>query len=189
MDKFSEYEINQGDNEDDFGMGGGDRGDEEYEDNTEGVEDDEGQTFGGASFKDLERTNITDDCGGGTMPVGNLSDMYKEINKTTTDPKERFKRQVGAIAHSISENSDFDISVEMRNEMCRMATELSNTKYLNPTAYILGYIATDRGRAIDKKIINRVFDYLPELQDTSVKKPDVIRYARFIIKISDEIRE
>jgi hypothetical protein len=70
--------------------------------------------------------------------------------------------------------------------MCRKASDLPNIKYLNATAYILGFLASDGGRGITSKLVNRIFDILPELQDDSVKKADVIRYARFYMKISEE---
>ena len=135
-------------------------------------------------YADTERTSKADECGG--LPIiisGNLSDLNKNINILTQDPLERFKRLVGAISHSIDGDGIHNIGIDDRNRMCSVASNLENVKYLNPTAYILGFISTNGGKSIDKKIINKVFNNLDKLKDESVKKPDVIRYARFWIGI------
>lgn len=130
-------------------------------------------------FADIERSSRADDCGGLPVPID-------KIKNVTQDPEERFKIYVGAISHSITENEFYDISVEDRNKMCRMASQLNNVKYLNPTAYILGYISTNGGQEINKKTLQNIFTFLPMLTDDSVKPPDVIRYARFWLNLDTE---
>ena len=139
-------------------------------------------------FADTERSSRADDCGGLPMTIsGNLSELSKEINRLTQDPEESFKRYVGAISHAITEDGLYDISVDDRNKMCRMASRLDNVKYLNPTAYILGFLTTNGGREIDKKIIKHIFTILPRLNDDSVKPPDILRYARFWLNLDANI--
>jgi hypothetical protein len=58
-----------------------------------------------------------------------------------------------------------------------------NLKYKNYVAYVLGYIASEGGRSLDK--VNYVIDtVLPKLDDKgSVEPPDVVRYASLWMKI------
>lgn len=137
------------------------------------------------SFLDIERSSRADDCGGLPLPItGNLSELNKRINKLTQDPEDRFKRYVGAISHSITEKGLYNINIDDRNTMCRVASGLNNIKYLNATAYILGFLSTDGGKAIDDNKIKKIFKILNRLSDESVKPADVIRYARFWINLN-----
>ena len=65
--------------------------------------------------------------------------------------------------------------------MCLLANNLENVRFLNPTAFILGYYITNGGVQINKPLLKRVCRILKRLQDESVTPTDVIRYARFII--------
>jgi hypothetical protein len=187
MDQFDEYELKEGDNFDN-------EEDQEWSDNeeTEHFKDDENQLQAG--FSDVGRTSIADDCGGTSVIIsGKISDLNKDINKLTHDPLERFKIYIGAISYSMTENNIYDISVDDRNYMCRVASSLNNSKYLNPTAYILGFIATNGGRPsvnkkreINKKKITQIFNFLNLLNDDSVKPADVIRYSRFWLTLDFE---
>jgi len=171
MDRFNEYEYedpNRSGGDDDFG----------------GYDSDNGPVME-ATFDQLKNSSRADDCGG--LPVvvigGKLGDLSKTINQLTTDPEERFKRHVGAIAHNMTEDNHFDISIDDRNTMCRHASNLDKVKYLNATAYILGYVITHGGKKIDEKIMQKVFEKLRYLTDDSVKPPDVVRYARYWEKV------
>jgi hypothetical protein len=137
-----------------------------------------------SGFKDIERTSFADECGGSPVIIpGKLSDINKEINQLTQDPVERFTTYIGAISHSITEDGLYNIGIEDRNKMCSIAKRLKNIKYLNATAYILGYLVTNGGQAINKDTVKIIFNFLPQLRDDSVKEPDVIRYARFWMKL------
>lgn len=179
MDIFDKYELddpNRSDVDDDWDGG---FGSDEFDDGPR-ME---------ATFDQIQHSSRADDCGGLTVvvPGGKLTDLSKTINQLTTDPEERFKRHVGAIAHSMTEDDIFDISVDDRNIMCRRAGYLENVKYLNPTAYILGYVITRGGRNIDKKLMLKAFKNLRYLNDDSVKPPDVVRYARYWEKIGPTV--
>ena len=164
MDAFDKYEFeNPEDSEYEQGASDNDEYEQDLQD----------------GFVDIERSSRADDCGGLPMPMN-------EINKVIQDPEERFKRYVGAISHSITEDGLYDISVEDRNKMCRVASNLKTIKYLNPTAYILGFITTDGGQKINNKTIKYIFTVLHLLTDVSVKPPDVVRYARFWLNLETE---
>jgi len=179
MDRFDEYELD--------------------DPNRSGVDDDWDDEFGidefdagprmEATFDQIQHSSRADDCGGVpvVVPSGKLSDLSKTINQLTTDPEERFKRYVGAISHSMTEDDIFDISVDDRNIMCRRAGYLEKVKYFNPTAYILGYVITRGGRDIEKKLMLKAFENLRYLKDDSVKPSDVVRYARYWEKIGPTV--
>jgi hypothetical protein len=53
--------------------------------------------------------------------------------------------------------------------MCRRAGRLDKVKYLNATAYILGYVITRGGKKIDNKLMQKAFANLRYMNDDSVK--------------------
>ena len=56
---------------------------------------------------------------------------------------------------------------------------ITNVQYKNPSAYILGYLALNKGQ-IDKKRVKHIFNsVLPDFKEEGVTPPDVIRYARY----------
>lgn len=194
MDAFDEYQFddeyrnqfddeeygNQFDDDEDYGN----QSDYNEENEWRGeIRSDEQELQPG--FSDLERTSRADDCGGVPMVIsGSLKDLDKTINILTQDPEERFKRAVGAISHVITEEKLYYISVNERNEMCQIASRLDNVKYLNPTAYILGFLTTNGGKEIDDEKMKNVFNFLDLLNDDSVKPPDVVRYSRFWLELN-----
>jgi hypothetical protein len=135
-------------------------------------------------YDDFLRTSEVDECG--TIPGlagnDNMSALAKKLAYITADPRDKFKQYVGAISHSLTEDNILDISRVERNNMCKLANNLKKIKYLNPTAYILGFYITQGGRKINEPLLKQVFNkVLPKLpKDSGIKKPDVIRYARFL---------
>lgn len=99
------------------------------------------------------------------------------------DPVDRFKKYVGAISYKMNEDDIFVISTQDRNAMCLKANNLDKIKYLNPTAYIIGYIVTGGGKKINKKLLTESFTKLDYLTDDSVKPADVVRYAKYWVNI------
>lgn len=178
MDRFDKYELENYDLSD--GEEGGEGEEREWE--YDGIE----EPVMEASFEQLQHSSIADECGG--FPIilseNKMSDLNKAIKKLSSDPEERFKRHISAIAYSMSESGILNLTVDERNRICRCAGYLDNVKYLNPTAFILGFFVTSGGTQIDKNKILKVFSYLPKLNDDSVKPPDVVRYSRHWMKIS-----
>jgi hypothetical protein len=168
MDQFNEYNLHpESKNEDD---------DYDYK-----YGDDD--NLNNPGYNDFLRTSEVDECG--TIPgLGgdNMSALAKKLAYITADPIDKFKQYVGAISHSLTEDNILDISRVERNNMCKLANNLKKIKYLNPTAYILGFYITQGGRKINKTLLKQVFNkVLPKLpKDSGIKKPDVIRYARFL---------
>ena len=195
---MSYYEGNEyGYEIEDYGSGGGhdDYGDEyghdEYGSHDEyGGHDEYG--YGGGEekvelkdeFKDFERAGGGDECGGGNIEFkGSFEDMSRNINRLILDPTDRFKRHVGAIAKAMEEDGFAAISVNDRNIMCRKASSLLDAKFLNATAFILGYVITSGGEKINKSTMKGIFSSMDDIRDDSVKKPDILRYARYWLTI------
>jgi hypothetical protein len=127
------------------------------------------------AFEDIMRSSTVDDCGGLNM----MEDEVGDMRKLTPSPLERFKLQSGAIAYGIVEDKVLDLDMNGRNALCRVADLIDPIRYLNPTAYVLGYIATNGTSQIDATRVRDIFNYLPRLRDDSVMEHDVVRYARY----------
>lgn len=103
----------------------------------------------------------------------------KELKDAT--PEERFNVYVEAISRSLNSDGIFTIEQKDINTMLERSSMIQNIKYRNPTAFILGYLASKGGVSIDKKRINNIFENMkiPEITEQGITKPDVIRYARY----------
>ena len=135
--------------------------------------------------------DFADECG--SMPIAKpgTKEFQKEWGRKS--PIERFKLQVNKVALDLTENSGTIIlSKDDRNRMCRKADESymvgTPAKYLNPLAYVLGYVVYKTGSlkssAAMYKIFGKDFHKLQQINmyaknDYAVFPPDVIRYGRF----------
>ena len=136
-----------------------------------------------STFKDRERVSENNDCSTST-----------EQDERSLTPEERFRRSVGIIIYNMRKNNYSDIedvlTSDIRNELCQTVDKIDFAKYLNASAYIMGYIITKGGENdinnLDKKLVKKVFDYLSQLEDESVKPPDVLRYARLWHRLKHE---
>jgi hypothetical protein len=99
------------------------------------------------------------------------------------DPLDRFRLKVNAISYNLKDYnvpiSKNDISV-----MLEKAGNLDKVKYKNPSAYVLGYIASSGGRNITRDSVNKTSKYIPHLQEGSVLPPDIVRYARLWVNLN-----
>ena len=104
----------------------------------------------------------------------------KKGRKEIKDPITYFKDKMSVIADAIDINQT-DISF-----MKGKADDLKNIEDKNPTAYVLGFLASNKGtsKSLDKETVLKVFrDYLPRVEDKSIKEPDVVRYARLWLNL------
>ena len=133
-----------------------------------------------ASITAHERVSRLDPCTSGILMdlSGDMSNIQKRIREMVS-VEDRFKYYVGAIINNLNENKILDISWDSRVKICQKADDIPNVKFLNPTAYILGYVATQGGKTMNKRDIKMVFRALDVLKDDSIREPDVIRYSRF----------
>lgn len=104
-------------------------------------------------------------------PAGLLG---SKSNRVIQDPRELFQSYVNAISRR-----DFELSEDEIATLIEKIDMLDNVEHKNPTAYILGYLASGNGKKITKTSIDKTFnDNLPGVGDKSVQKEDVLRYAR-----------
>lgn len=109
----------------------------------------------------------------GTQDVGSYFGIAKKF-----DAKGHFKETVNAIAQQLREDG-FRLSNDDIIQLIETVDQLDNPQFKNPTAYLLGYIASNGGRDINKKSVNHVFtNLLKTVSDKTVKQEDVIRYTR-----------
>ncbi len=112
-------------------------------------------------------------------------DIDKKKSRTQKTPIERFVENVNAIAldlmNSLNIISEGDIKIIL--ESIRL---IENPEYKNPSAYILGYIATNGGNKIEKRSLKETFEIIEEgkIEDSSVTQPDVIRYCRLWLNLT-----
>lgn len=99
-----------------------------------------------------------------------------QYDKDSKDPIERVKGRIEAIC--LDNNIYSYEQIEEINDLLD-TIEQNKRQYINPTAFIFGrYVIVNKN--IDGKKLNDVFNkYSNILQDNSVDKVDVIRYARF----------
>ena len=109
----------------------------------------------------------------GTQDVGSYFGIAKKF-----DAKGHFKETLNAIAQQLREDG-LRLSNDDIIQLIETVDQLENPQYKNPTAYLLGYIASNGGRDINKKTVNHVFtNILKTVSDKTVKPEDVLRYAR-----------
>lgn len=192
MDKFNIYEFK-----------GEDRDEEEDGYINYGGDDDEGGD--GDNFKTtyeqevdaLASKSIASECPLITVSQNDKVGFYKEM--ASKSQLEKFQVYINLNAISLTEDDDSNItfSVDDRNKLCKQATLIGSLGVdpyqLNSLAYVLGYWVTSGGRVnskkeadIDPKKWKKVMDFLnrEKINTTGVFPPDVIRYARFVSKLT-----
>jgi Family of unknown function (DUF5770) len=95
------------------------------------------------------------------------------------DPVERFRLYVDSTARNLNHLDNRNLDNQSIEEMLRNVDKLTDVKHKNPTAYVLGFLATGGGQKLTKRDFNNVIQkILPSAREGSVLAPDVIRYAR-----------
>lgn len=136
---------------------------------------DEGPTYE-AEIGAFERTG----AGGrlGTTIVGGIiGDIQQKMSRELSTPDERFKIYVDSISRKLNLDDILSISNQDIDVMLDKADLVKGIQYVNPTAYILGFMATRGGRSMDN--IHKIIKKLPMIGDAGVEAPDVVRYSRY----------
>jgi hypothetical protein len=147
------------------------------------MEEDEDTIRLESTFKDFERANIRG------IDVQNYIDMLDtRRNKAFLSDIENFVINVNNIGKELVDNNiliNDDIEILLNNII-----KLDKPQYKNATAYILGYIATDRGRELTQENFKKAYNLIKKtkkhkytVEDTSVQTPDIVRYARLWLKL------
>ena len=98
----------------------------------------------------------------------------KKVKREIKDPVTSFKDTLSAVAISLDINQDYIAFMKEKADILR------NIDDKNPTAYVLGFLASNKGTSknLEKETVLNVFKkYLPQVMDKSIKEPDVVRYA------------
>lgn len=112
---------------------------------------------------------------------GNLGELQKKATKELATPEERFQLYVDAISRKLNGDGVYDIGQADIDAMLDMIPNVQNVRYKNPTAYILGYLASRGGSNMDSKTVKNVLRNIDSHQivENGVTAPDVIRYGRY----------
>lgn len=106
------------------------------------------------------------------------------LERAMMDPLERFRMYVDSTARNLNSSQVINISEESIEHMLVSAEKLPDVKHKNPTAYVLGFLATGEGQELTKDKFNYVISkVLPYAKERSVLPPDVIRYSRLWEKL------
>lgn len=113
---------------------------------------------------------------------GLLGTKGEKEKKHLQDPIEKFSVAVDAISRLLNDVSGITIEQKDIDKMVESAYLLKNIEFKNPSAYVLGYLASKGGRNIEKSTVDNVFK--KALSHTKgVLEPDVIKYAKLWLKL------
>lgn len=103
-----------------------------------------------------------------------VSELPKSrLERATMDPLEKFKFYVNSISVDLL-LSETDIKILLEKSVL-----LKYVNKINPSAYVLGFIASNGGTKLTKNSFNNVIkNQLPKIKDDTVLPPDVLRYTR-----------
>jgi len=115
---------------------------------------------------------------------GTLGELQKKAMKELATPEDRFQLYVDAISRKLNGDNIMNVSQTEIDAMLDAMPMVPNIQYKNPTAYILGFLATAGGRKISvSKIKTIIEEVLPQLPESGVEAPDVVRYARLWMNV------
>lgn len=121
-------------------------------------------------------------------PSGKLAEFLSSTGVDLGDGRrenipleDRFMITLDAVSRGLAEDNTANISEADINIMLEKASSIENLKYKNPTAFILGYLASEGGRSLKKQVVHNVITkVLPKVAGNGgITPPDVIRYARY----------
>jgi hypothetical protein len=159
---------------------------DDFDPTGEGREEGEGDEEGREGMEEFEEeTKLVAEVDWYTrVGVGELggtraqTDIEKRIERRTKAPIDRFRDSVDAVARMLNGTEDTTISEGQISKMLDVSRRLDNVGRKNPTAFVLGYIASNGGHTIKPDVMRNVIDtLLVHVED--VAPEDVIRYARY----------
>lgn len=111
---------------------------------------------------------------------GNIAELQKRTSKAIEDPVHRFEIYIDAISRKLEADGVYEISQTDINNMIAVTSNIPNIQYKNATAFILGYLASNGGKELEKDRVNEIFEGIENriVKEAGVYEADVIRYAR-----------
>ena len=177
-----DYDDDRGDYDDDRGDDRGDYGD--YDDDDRRDSDDDG----GGDSDDQWRDEFRDRDRAGGQVIGCWAMGIDGQALKTQTPLGRFCLRVDAVSRNINEScAGFSIPDEEIQVLLNRSQNLPRVEFKNPTAFVLGYLATRKGTiGITKTSLKNVWGCYGSVgginKDSSIREPDIIRYARLWVK-------
>lgn len=106
--------------------------------------------------------------------------------KNVSNPIEAFKLRVGGVFNKIKHTSK--LSEADLAKMLEPVSNIPNIRFKNPAGFILGYIASDKGKKLSDTGFKSANSLLELINDVKViiTPPDIIRYASFWLSISSK---
>ena len=132
--------------------------------------------------------NVYNRVGASTTRTNIIIGDNGRIDRLLTNPLDIFQSYVESISRDLISEGIREISERDINTMLEISNKLMYPKYKNPSAYVLGYIASNGGREITKTNFNYVKNKILAkqlLEDKSVLEPDVLRYARLWLSLAN----
>lgn len=154
-----------------------------------------------ATYDQKIHSSEQNECGEIIIKEPGKDNEYKR-RISQLDHVDRLKQFIGGVVYTLNNNNILTISSSDRNEICRSVDSLSHinieAKYVNPLAYVLGYVANTKKYIIEEKesssnrqkkirdITSNIFDHLEQINNVvggggvnyAVYPADVIRYMR-----------
>ncbi len=134
-------------------------------------------------FAALQRVGLPGQVG--ALLGGGRDVPMRGIDRAMQDPLERFQEYVDAIARNLRSWDDVSIDDTDIEKLFVSARKLKDVGYKNPTAYILGYIASEGGNKMSDPKSQGWKNSLIALKhlDDTVLEPDIIRYGRLWLSL------
>lgn len=151
------------------------------------MEDDRFFSDGDEEDVKLESGYVDRDRVGNSRNMDIQGDLFvgKKYSKSES-PESRFATAVDAICRSLQSRKWYSITDGEINQIIEKSHVFSeNIKYYNPTAFILGYIASAGGTSEKKENFDTALGLLRHIGvDNAIEPPDVVRYMRLWRRIS-----
>jgi hypothetical protein len=108
--------------------------------------------------------------------LGNIPTNRAE--RAMMDPLQKFRIHVDAVARNLGNWDEIQLPEKAITHMLEKAASLTAVEHKNPTAYVLGYLASGGGVKLTKEAFNKTVKTALPHTEGSVLPPDIIRYAR-----------
>ena len=138
-----------------------------------------------ATFKDFERMGGPN-LGLGTllsekdMKGNNVKTLFRVIKKNyeMLTNEQLFQYYLSIIIFKLKDDEILVINNETIEELISYIPRLKTPEYINPLGYILGYMATNKGKSIEKYQMLKTMELIPKLKNYSFVDADLIRYSK-----------
>ena len=118
-----------------------------------------------------------------------IQEGENQYQKKQKDPEEYFTNSINMVSNELNNLNSLRITSYDIENMIEFIPKIKKIEFINPTGYVLGYMASNGGgKEINKRTLDTIFKkILPQLKnfneivDSSITKADVIRYSRYWI--------